>query len=59
MMMVRHGVMLIGQAAVGKTVAIDLLSKCMDKKVKSAIMNPKAVEIHQFYGMFDSETKTW
>ena len=58
-MQVRHGIMFLGKSGSAKSTLIDLLSQCMDKKVKFSIINPKSVPINQLYGIFDSESKTW
>uniref|UniRef100_A0A7S3HTS3 Dynein heavy chain n=1 Tax=Spumella elongata TaxID=89044 RepID=A0A7S3HTS3_9STRA len=66
MVMVRHGVMVVGQTCSGKTAAIHNLAKAMTKasvdgspdfaKVQIHTINPKSVTSKQLYGLFDENT---
>ena len=66
MILVRHGVMVVGQTCSGKTATIHNLAKAMTKanaegsdafaKVQIVTINPKAVTSGQLYGLFDENT---
>jgi dynein heavy chain, axonemal len=66
MVLVRHGVMVVGQTCSGKTATIHNLAKAMTKantdglnafsKVQIVTINPKAVTSGQLYGLFDENT---
>jgi dynein heavy chain len=67
MVLVRHGVMVVGQTCSGKTAAIHNLAQAMTKanieghtelfkKVKIFTINPKSVTSGQLYGLFDENT---
>lgn len=66
MVMVRHGVMVVGRTCSGKTAAIHNLAKAMTKasvdgspdfvKVQIHTINPKSVTSKQLYGSFDENT---
>ena len=66
MVLVRHGVMVVGQTCSGKTAAIHNLAKAMTKanvegsdaflKVAIYTINPKSVTSGQLYGLFDENT---
>jgi dynein heavy chain len=66
MVLVRHGVMVVGQTCSGKTAAIHNLAKAMTKasaegseslqKVQIYTINPKSVTSGQLYGLFDENT---
>lgn len=66
MVLVRHGVMVVGQTCSGKTATIHSLAKAMTKannegckdlaKVQIITINPKAVTSGQLYGLFDENT---
>ena len=66
MILVRHGVMVVGQTCSGKTATIHNLAKAMTKanvegsdafsKVQILTINPKAVTSGQLYGLFDENT---
>jgi dynein heavy chain len=66
MVLVRHGVMVVGQTCSGKTAAIHHLAKAMSKasidgselfeKVQIHTINPKSVTSKQLYGLFDENT---
>lgn len=67
MVLVRHGVMVVGQTCSGKTATIHNLAKAMTKantdgasmfsKVQIFTINPKAVTSGQLYGSFDENTR--
>jgi len=66
MVLVRHGVMVVGQTCSGKTATIHNLAKAMTKanndgsdmfaKVQIYTINPKSVTSKQLYGLFDENT---
>ena len=66
MVLVRHGVMVVGQTCSGKTACIHNLAKAMTKanvdgsdefqKVQIHTINPKSVTSKQLYGNFDENT---
>ncbi|RYG70357.1 hypothetical protein EON64_00405, partial [archaeon] len=66
MVMVRHGVMIVGQNCSGKTATVHNLAKAMTKasvegsdqflKVQIHTINPKSVTSKQLYGLFDENT---
>ena len=66
MVLVRHGVMVVGQTCSGKTATIHNLAKAMTKaaiegdeqfsKVQIFTINPKSVTSGQLYGLFDENT---
>eukprot|EP01038_Epipyxis_sp_PR26KG_P008094 gene8094-10963_t len=66
MVLVRHGVMVVGQTCSGKTATIHNLAKAMTKanvdgsemfqKVHIYTINPKSVSSKQLYGLFDENT---
>ncbi|CAM9110379.1 unnamed protein product, partial [Ectocarpus fasciculatus] len=68
MVLVRHGVMVVGQTCSGKTSTIHSLAKAMTKantdygaadkfeKVQILTINPKSVTSGQLYGLFDENT---
>ena len=67
MVLVRHGVMVVGQTCSGKTATIHNLAKGMGKaceegspdfqKVDIFTINPKSVTSGQLYGLFDENTR--
>lgn len=65
--MVRHGLMVVGESTCGKTVIIESLKMAMSKlhgtngmtKVSTNKINPKSIRSHQLYGVFDMDTKQW
>lgn len=71
MMLVRHGLMIVGDSMGGKTTAYQLLAEVLkevklDPKAQSKefavnyrIINPKAVSMSQLYGSFDPVTHEW
>ncbi|KAJ1435246.1 dynein heavy chain, partial [Ochromonadaceae sp. CCMP2298] len=66
MLLVRHGIMVVGQTCSGKTSTIHNLAKAMTKaavdgsedfaKVQIYTINPKSVTSKQLYGLFDENT---
>ena len=71
MLLVRHGLMIVGDSMGGKTTAYQLLAEVL-KEVKNdmttttkefavnfRIINPKAVSMGQLYGSFDPLTHEW
>jgi dynein heavy chain, axonemal len=69
MILVRHGVMIVGQTCAGKTATIHNLAHAMThanashpesfEKVHIFSINPKAVTSGQLYGQFDPNTNEW
>ena len=68
MVLVRHGVMVVGQTLSGKTVGTHVLATAMTvcgergepfEAVKIHTMNPKAISSGQLYGNFDENTHEW
>ena len=67
--MVRHGLMMVGETMSGKTKSIKVLamamSKCKQEEISGFelvdmhIMNPKSVFQRQLYGAFDENTHEW
>lgn len=65
--MVRHGLMLVGEASCGKSCVINGLKIAMCKlkdepgfnSVDTFKLNPKSITGNQLYGLFDNDTKTW
>ena len=66
MLLVRHGIMVVGATCSGKTASIHTLAKAMTKakndgddgfsKVQIITLNPKSVTSGQLYGLFDENT---
>ena len=67
MTIVRHGMMLVGPTGGGKTKCYKTLAAAMTKlresdayeKVKTFVLNPKAITMGQMYGEFDLSTGEW
>ncbi|GFR40055.1 hypothetical protein Agub_g593 [Astrephomene gubernaculifera] len=68
MIVVRHGLMLVGRSFSMKTVAIRVLAAALgdmcaagqgERKVKTFTINPKAVTMGQLYGQDDPLSKEW
>ncbi len=65
--MVRHGLMVVGESTSGKSIIIETLKLAMSKlngignfnKVQTNKLNPKSILSHQLYGLFDMDTKSW
>ena len=67
MLLVRHGIMVVGQTCSGKTTSIHNLAKGMTKaslggsdefqKTEIYTINPKSVTSGQLYGLFDENTR--
>ena len=66
-MIVRHGLMVVGQAFAGKTSILKVLQKSFGQiknnpnfvPVHTFIMNPKSLKLTQLYGVFDEDTGEW
>ena len=68
MVLVRHGVMIVGETCSGKTASIHCLANAMTtcaergepfEKVIIYTMNPKSINAGQLYGNFDDNTHEW
>merc|ERR1719171_1430106 len=68
MVLVRHGVMIVGQTCSGKTSSVhclaDAMTTCAERgepfeKVVIHTMNPKSINAGQLYGNFDDNTHEW
>lgn len=62
MILVRHGLMVVGQTMSGKTNCLKILQQglsIIDKPVQSKKINPKAVTGFQLYGCLNPDTKVW
>ena len=66
-MIVRHGLMVVGQSFAGKTSILKVLAKSFGHikdnpnfvPVETFIMNPKSLKLTQLYGVFDEDTGEW
>ena len=71
MIIVRHGLMLVGAPFSGKSVGLKLLSGALSdlhadgkqgtlfEKVEMRVINPKSVTMGQLYGEVDKATQEW
>lgn len=65
--LVRHGLMLVGPTMAGKTACYRALAGAMTQlremqqfeRVRTIVLNPKAVTMGQLYGEFDNNTHEW
>ena len=62
MLLVRHGLMVVGEALSGKSSCLKTLQKgleAMGQTVQQRIINPKGVTDAQLYGNLNPDTKVW
>ncbi len=71
-MIVRHGVMLVGTTATGKTTCAEVLSRSLTalavehskdsayyRTVEKFLLNPKSISMGELYGEINPNTKEW
>ena len=62
-MQTRHTCMIVGPTGGGKSLVLDALATSMqpafNKQVKTYVLNPKAQELHELYGVLDPVTRDW
>jgi dynein heavy chain len=67
MLLVRHGLMVVGQPFAGKTTALNVLAHALshcaanmnEQAVEVCRINPKAITQKQLYGYFDEVSHEW